>query len=138
MRRNCKKCGKIKKLKMRKRSGPARIGHALFFLVTIAVTIYTYQGTILKIRLSTGFIVTLNYSKLLKKSYESSGKNIVLFKKSWQFYLILLRKLRITESKLSVCFAAVLGFTDGALSSSSMRAFSASSNGAVFTISSIM
>lgn len=130
MRRNTEKCGV--------RSGPARIGHALFFLVTIAVTIYNYQGAILKIRLSTGLIVTLNCCELLKKSYESSEKDIALFKKSRQFYLILLRKLRITESKLSVCFAAVLGFTDGALSSSSMMAFSALNSGAVFTISSIM
>ena len=70
---------------MRRRSGPARIGHALFFVVTVSDAIYNYQGAILKNYVSTGLIVALNCCELLRKSYKSSETNIVLLKNRGYF-----------------------------------------------------
>ena len=64
---------------------PARIDHALFFFVIVSDVIYNYQGTILKIYVSTGLIVALNCCELLGKSYKSSETNIVLLKNRGYF-----------------------------------------------------
>lgn len=76
---------KYRDAEMRRRSGPARIGHALFFVVIVSNFIYNYQGTILKIYVSTGLIVALNHCELLGKSYKSSETNIMLLKNRGDF-----------------------------------------------------